>query len=350
MPTSPASVGSTRVLLRDVARRTRLSLATVSMALSDHPDISAATKQHVRQVSRALGYRRRGRAARGEVAARLRRLGLLVVGASLSEPSYAALLQGLGVEAQRLEARLELAAVESSEPQVAIPAALRLAEQVDATLLIGYVGQALLEALVAAHRQCLVIGHVLNQPHELPVAQVARVAPDDLAMGRLATGVMLAAGHQRVGFICEVLPPGLSHWRWLMGYRMAHDDLGIPVDPQLIHVSGYATSGGAPAAAHYARLAHAPTAVVAPDAPIVASFLTASSALGKPYPRTAVVAGADPQRCASVGLSNVPMVYVDPQRLVRAASDWLGRESSETPEGVSVQLQPEYANLPAPQR
>jgi LacI family transcriptional regulator len=45
-----------RVTLKDIAKRLNLSMPTVSRALADHPDISAATKDRVREVAQALHY------------------------------------------------------------------------------------------------------------------------------------------------------------------------------------------------------------------------------------------------------------------------------------------------------
>lgn len=47
---------SNRVTLSIVARKAALSIATVSRALADHPDISANTKSRVRRIATALGY------------------------------------------------------------------------------------------------------------------------------------------------------------------------------------------------------------------------------------------------------------------------------------------------------
>ncbi|MGQ0649030.1 MAG: LacI family DNA-binding transcriptional regulator [Gemmatimonadaceae bacterium] len=45
-----------RVTLKDIARRLGLSMPTISRALADHPDISKATKERVREVAQALNY------------------------------------------------------------------------------------------------------------------------------------------------------------------------------------------------------------------------------------------------------------------------------------------------------
>ena len=45
-----------RITLKDVARKLSLSVATISRALADHPDISADTKDRVRDAAQTLGY------------------------------------------------------------------------------------------------------------------------------------------------------------------------------------------------------------------------------------------------------------------------------------------------------
>ena len=45
-----------RVTLKDIATKVGLSLATVSRALADHPDISGKTKERVREVAQTLNY------------------------------------------------------------------------------------------------------------------------------------------------------------------------------------------------------------------------------------------------------------------------------------------------------
>src|SRR5215213_8552149 len=45
-----------RVTLKDIAKNLGLSMATVSRALADHPDISGETKERVRDVAQAMSY------------------------------------------------------------------------------------------------------------------------------------------------------------------------------------------------------------------------------------------------------------------------------------------------------
>lgn len=46
-----------RVTLTDISREAGVGAATVSRALGDHPDVSAATRERVREVAQRLGYR-----------------------------------------------------------------------------------------------------------------------------------------------------------------------------------------------------------------------------------------------------------------------------------------------------
>jgi DNA-binding LacI/PurR family transcriptional regulator len=48
---------TSRITLRDVARQTGCSIATVSLALRDHPRLLPATRERVRRAARELGYR-----------------------------------------------------------------------------------------------------------------------------------------------------------------------------------------------------------------------------------------------------------------------------------------------------
>src|SRR5688500_1503726 len=54
-----------RPKLSDVAKAAGLSVSTVSMALRDYPDVSAATRMRVRELCQQVNYRPRRKATRG---------------------------------------------------------------------------------------------------------------------------------------------------------------------------------------------------------------------------------------------------------------------------------------------
>ena len=49
-------IKSSQITLADIARKLKVSKVTISKALRDHPDISAATKERVRETAKELGY------------------------------------------------------------------------------------------------------------------------------------------------------------------------------------------------------------------------------------------------------------------------------------------------------
>src|SRR5947208_2146410 len=56
-PVEPVLPVNRQVSVRQVARRAKVSVATVSLVINDHPRISLATKKRVRRVMEEIGYR-----------------------------------------------------------------------------------------------------------------------------------------------------------------------------------------------------------------------------------------------------------------------------------------------------
>ncbi|MFW6060960.1 MAG: LacI family DNA-binding transcriptional regulator, partial [Phycisphaeraceae bacterium] len=347
-----AQVKQPRVRLKDVARKARLSVSAVSMALADHPSISAESKRRVVRICRELGYTKPGAGSPSHPQAYLqgRKIGFMIVGNRFDDESYAPLLHSAAVQAQAVGARVEIGAAESRAPQAAVRPTMALADRVDGLILIGHVDRALLTHLAELETPMIVLGSVLTEPTE-PPPNVASVGPDDLEMGRLATAVLLAHGHERVAYICEMLPPGLSHHQWLMGYRLAHLERGAPLDPALVHVAGEARAGGAPAAAHFAAMAQPPTAVVVPDVPLARSFVDAYSRHGHRLASDALVCGGYPDRARTYGMASYGMVHCEPDRLLATAIDLLKRKMrGDDVAHLSIRLHPRCINLPTKPR
>lgn len=331
--------------LADIAARANLSVSTVSMALAGHPNISGPTKKLVKQLSRQLGYAPPmsvQQRQRSEVAGEAN-VALLICGARIDDPAYAAITHELTVDTQRAGMRLQIGATPAEQIETT---ATQLAESNEAMILVGLVEPALLNRLASSGVTCIVIGYVLKSADERLSPSVTIVAPDDQEAGRLATSHLIERGHTRVGFICEHLPAGLSHSRWLTGYRVAHIEAGMPLDDDLIHVAGQVKAGGGPAAEHFAKLSNPPTALVAPDAPIIATFFSCAAQLDINIARSAAVGGGDPERAASYGLGDVAMVYCDPRRLGTAAYHALmhAMRGESTP-GSAIILHPQTSNL-----
>lgn len=333
-----------RSTLRDVAAAVGVSVSAASMALADHPRIGPETKRLVAQAVRRLGYRtpraRRAAAAADAAstndisaiaapaapAARSLRFGYLLLGGREND-IYHVILRALIAAARNARARIEVSLIaDVSDPAAVLAQALDFAEELDGVIVSDYVGAELLEALGERNVPTVVFGHVLERtsPHA-PRASRGKwqvVAPDDLAMGRLAVRQLagrsprngaggVGGGHRRIAFVCEITPPGLSHARWLAGYRLGLIDAGLPLDPALVQVPQRAHAGTESATDALLRLDLPPTAFVVPDLRI-ASLLIES--LRKRRRRVAIenfVVGGYAELAAQYGLAGVPLLCPD---------------------------------------
>ena len=92
------------ISIKDIAAECGVSIATVSKALNDHNDVSEATKKHIRDVSKEMGYLPNSQ-ARALKTNRTFNLGVLFVDAAesgLTHNYFASVLDAFKVEAERM--------------------------------------------------------------------------------------------------------------------------------------------------------------------------------------------------------------------------------------------------------
>ena len=89
--------------LKDLAKECGVSVATVSKALNDQPDIAAATRERIREAARRMGYLPNA-AARARKTNRTYNLGVLFVDerqSGLTHEYFSAVLDSFKVEAEK---------------------------------------------------------------------------------------------------------------------------------------------------------------------------------------------------------------------------------------------------------
>jgi len=185
---------STRVTLKDVARAAGVSTGTVSMVLNDSPLIADATKAHVQQVLRDLGY------VYNRGAANLRKKRSNIVGVSICDlvnPYYADVTAGIQAAMETLGRAVVLGNCAES-----LPRQQRFVE----TLREYDVEGLLLTPAVATSKS--LIQQVMAWG--IPVVQVSRYLPGVLAdyvgndnrlATEMATDHLLGLGHEEIGYI-----------------------------------------------------------------------------------------------------------------------------------------------------
>lgn len=345
------------VRLKNVAEAAKVSITTVSMALSGHPNIGEDTRRRIARISAEMGYqpkaRRLARSRQGKMLLSerkpLSRVGFMLLGTSLNNAANSSILQSLANHCTEEQIALQMAAVEScDQTELFTERTLALAKDVDGLILMGYVDAALLRALRAQEMPHVVLGYTKTTQREALENNVHVISNDDAAMGQLATETLFAAGHRRIAFICETLPRGLSHWRWRDGYATAHLSAGVAMDESLIHVSGVEHSSGDSAAEAMLQLASPPTAYVVPDPRIAAMFLDAMRRRNVDVARDCVIIGCDPTLVDRYGVGDYPRVEYDNESLVAMGLRQLRHlyEHSTTC-AATIQMPFTYRNLPA---
>lgn len=305
-----------RPALKDIAARAGVSLATVSMALSDHPAVSAATRQRIRTVSQQLGYvRPRGVGRPRRARLKTDRAVFVVVGGSVDDESHTLMLQSVANAAQMQHVRLEY--LSTPDPRDDDSVAERLAllgGRAGGLILYGLVSGALMARLAQARVPHVVVGRVMTDLVDVPTALTQTIHVDESAMGEQAARLMLQHG-PRVAFICERVLAGLWTERWLRGYRTALALADVPFDPRLLQVTGKAFIGGEPAARALARLKPMPDGYVIPDARVAATFRQAMKSQGVKLPGERLVVSGFHPLLDRYELHDCHWIGFSPQRL-----------------------------------
>ena len=320
-----ASPSAPRANLQSIAQQAGVSISTVSMALANHPHINVQTKQRIRELSRELGYRRRPRATttRPRVAseAMALRLGFLLVGSSLEDEAHAHLLAGLNHASTACRARLEIRATPpSNEPAADIEVARTYSRSLDGLILSGRVDSRLMDELETGGIPHVVIGHVMGETASQLTGRLAQIVTgDECRMAEAAVAHLIAQGHQKIGFVCEIIFKGLWNDRWLRGYRRAVAEANLETDERWAIVTDQPLVGGAPAAEAIAQLKNRPTAYVIPDVRVAATFRQAMSPHGqKLTSRDIVISGVDRLR-TTYGMIDFPWIGYDHEQVALVA-------------------------------
>jgi len=345
MTTTQKKTSTRRVRLKDIAKQSDLSVATVSMALADHPNVSDQTKRLVRRISREMGYAGSAPATTTERQPDRMRLGFMTVGSNVADPSYAVILHELQKQTDRRGIRLELSGTRTRDPEQALSQAMAFADGLSGLLLIGYVEQEMLLSLSEADRPCVLIGSMLEEKAQQNAPGVFTVAPNLIDMARCATRYLFEQGHTRVAYLCETIPPGLADSRLMTGYQQAHLETCRPVDSQLIHVSGVSGSGTGPAVDAFGQLADPPTGFVLPTPSFGASLAQVMQSRGLSLDRKACCVIGQPELAQSYGVEDMPLVSYDTEALASLSIDLMSRLVSGTAEASHDILLPWSARV-----
>jgi LacI family transcriptional regulator len=248
---------SDRMTMADVAREAGVSTMTVSRVINKKGDVSRATRERVLEVIERLDYRPSG-IARG-----------------VEHVAYA---EGYNVFLCNTE--------EDPDRELAVLASLE-EKRVDGLVLCSSrLKEAELRGVVARHSNVVLVNRRLQGEG------VGSVLLDDERGGKLATQLLLEAGHRVIGLLAG---PRSSHSgrQRSHGYRLALADSGVPYNPALVRHCVPMVEGGQEAALLLLRAHPQISAIFCYNDLVAVGALQACEYLGRRVPEDVAVAGYD---------------------------------------------------------
>jgi DNA-binding LacI/PurR family transcriptional regulator len=221
----------------DVARRARVSTATVSAVLNDSAFVSAGLRTRVLSAVKALEYQP-NLLARGLAQRKSHTLAMLVP--DIANPFFPEVVRGAEDAARAAGYTLVLASTDNDRSREELYINLFIAKRVDGILITKAPG-AFTPALTAQLRRS-----------EIPLVQLARtiagyaadaVLMDDAGAAYEAVAHLARLGFRRIAIVLGIRGASTSRRR-LQGYRRALADHGLGYDPELVQPGDYKVESG----------------------------------------------------------------------------------------------------------
>jgi DNA-binding LacI/PurR family transcriptional regulator len=227
------------VRLKDIAQRAGVSIMTISKALRDAPDVSAATKTRVKLLAQQLGYVPDS-SAQGLRTRSTKLFGVVLP--SCADPFYARVI--LALEERAYELGYDLLLTQSINIPEREEACIRrcLSRRVEGLFVIPayrtHADGRLFAEVKARGVPTVLLDHPL--PH---CAQFPSVHTDDLLASYTATQHLVRLGHRRIAFLAGTLGAPWAKERF-EGYRRALREAGKDVDDRLVFFAGRSIEDG----------------------------------------------------------------------------------------------------------
>lgn len=273
--------------LKDIARVTGFSTATVSRALNDSPLISERTRCCIQKAAHELGYSKNA-VASGLSRGNLSAIGLIV--SDITNPFYAEVARGVEDAAQRHGYGVILCNADENAAKEASYARFLWTHRVGGVILAS---SRLNDPVVRQLQQRCPLVLLSRIPYD---TAVNFVVSDDLGGGRLATEHLIRQGHRRIAFVggpVEVAPSWLRYQGYLQALK-AHE---LPLRKPWVRFGEFTLESGKRLTQALLRQKRRPTAIFAANDLLALGAWAAAQAAGL----------AVPQDLAVVGYDNIPL-------------------------------------------
>jgi len=233
----------TMVRLKDIALQIGVSVMTVSKALRDEPDVSAATKAKIKLLAQQMGYVPDS-TAQGLRTRTSKLLGLVIP--SITNPIYARIVFAIEERAHELNYELLLAHTHNLPEREELSIRRLLSRRVDG-LFVSPVYR--LESEARIYQELLA--------RQTPTVLIGSSAPfcrsfvsievEELVASYNATKHLLQLGHTKIAYFTGPPAAPWAHERF-EGYRRSLREAGLDVDDRLVFQAGSTIEDGMKAA------------------------------------------------------------------------------------------------------
>jgi LacI family transcriptional regulator len=274
------------IRLKDIAQCAGLSIMTVSKALRDEPDVSAATKTRIKLLAQQMGYLPDS-TAQGLRTRTTKLFGLVI--SSMTNPIYSRVVLAIEERAYALGYDVLLSHTLNIPEREEACLRRMLSRRVDG-LFISPVYRMAAEAriyqdLLARGVPTVLLGH--TAPF---CSQFVNVETDDLLASYAVTQHLLKLGHKRIAFLAGPLATPWTQERF-EGYRRALREAGMEVDDRLVYQAGRTIDDGAKAALQMINESSDATAVQAVNDVVAVGCAETLLSHGLKLPQDISVAG-----------------------------------------------------------
>lgn len=231
------------VRLKDIAQLTGVSVMTVSKALRDEPDVSAATKLKIKSLAQQMGYVPDS-SAQGLRTKTTKMLGLIIP--SSTNPIFARIVFAIEERAHDLGYDTLLAHTLNKAEREEKAIRRMLSRRVDGLFIspvYRFEAEARIYQEVAARRVPTVL---LGSPAPF-CKNFVSIETEELIASYNATRHLLELGHKRIAYFTGPATAPWAHERF-EGYRRALREAGLDVDDKLVFQSGNTIEDGTKAA------------------------------------------------------------------------------------------------------
>ncbi len=192
--------------IKDVAKESGVSIATVSLVIHDNERISPETKKKVQKAIKSLNYHP-SRSARGLVSQRTGNIGFLLTDDHFlrTEPFYTRIFLGTEFQARSDEYYILLTTIPTDYKEDDPLPRFILEQNVDGIIIAGKIPSFLIERL-DDYKIPLVFVDYLPNNGKYPTIQI-----DNFNGGTIATQHLIDLGHRNIGFIAgDINHPSIS--------------------------------------------------------------------------------------------------------------------------------------------